>query len=86
ENALPLDVVRRKVKMAGSATGGDNRRQATDTPIMPDHAIPAPLLTDRLRTHAGELLRLAAPVIVSRAGLVVMMAVDTAIVGRYSAQ
>lgn len=76
--------------MAGSASGADNRRhnrtRATDTPIMPDHAIPTPLLADRLRTHAGELLRLATPVIISRAGLVVMMAVDTAIVGRYSAQ
>ncbi|MFD1624485.1 MATE family efflux transporter [Azospirillum griseum] len=40
----------------------------------------------RLRTHVAELLRLAAPVIVSRAGLMVMMAVDTAIVARYSAQ
>ncbi|MCG5240871.1 MATE family efflux transporter [Azospirillum doebereinerae] len=42
--------------------------------------------SDRLRAHVGELLRLAAPVIVSRAGLMVMMAVDTAIVGRYAAQ
>lgn len=41
---------------------------------------------NRLRFHVGELLRLAAPVIVSRAGLMVMMAVDTAIVGRYAAQ
>ncbi len=40
----------------------------------------------RLRVHVGELLRLAAPVIVSRAGLMVMMAVDTAIVGRFAAQ
>lgn len=47
---------------------------------------PAPRIADRLRAHVGELLRLATPVIVSRAGLVVMMAVDTAIVGRYSAQ
>ncbi|RJF84885.1 MATE family efflux transporter [Azospirillum cavernae] len=48
----------------------------------------APLLStaERLRAHVGELLRLAAPVIVSRAGLMVMMAVDTAIVARYSAQ
>lgn len=42
--------------------------------------------SDRLRGHVGDLLRLAAPVIVSRAGLMVMMAVDTAIVGRYAAQ
>ncbi|HEY0835374.1 MAG TPA: MATE family efflux transporter [Azospirillum sp.] len=42
-------------------------------------------LSGRVRTHVAELLRLAAPVIVSRAGLMVMMAVDTAIVGRFSA-
>lgn len=46
----------------------------------------SPTLTGRLRGHTAELLRLAAPVIVSRAGLMVMMAVDTAIVGRFSAQ
>ncbi|WP_084536397.1 MATE family efflux transporter [Azospirillum halopraeferens] len=39
-----------------------------------------------LRTHVVETVRLAAPVIVSRAGLMVMLAVDTAIVGRYGAQ
>lgn len=43
-------------------------------------------LTGRLRGHTAELVRLAAPVIVSRAGLMVMMAVDTAIVGRFSAE
>ncbi|PWC55538.1 MATE family efflux transporter [Azospirillum sp. TSO22-1] len=43
-------------------------------------------LTGRLRGHTAELLRLAGPVIVSRAGLMVMMAVDTAIVGRFSAE
>lgn len=49
--------------------------------------LPAPEpLRARLAAHIGELLRLAAPVIVSRAGLMVMMAVDTAIVGRFSAQ
>jgi len=42
-------------------------------------------LSGRVRAHVVELLRLAAPVIVSRAGLMVMMAVDTAIVGRFSA-
>ncbi len=45
-----------------------------------------PSTAERLRAHVGELLRLAAPVIVSRAGMMVMMAVDTAIVARYSAQ
>jgi len=48
--------------------------------------LPTPTMAGRLRSHVGELLRLAAPVIVSRAGLMVMMAVDTAIVGRYGAQ
>lgn len=46
----------------------------------------SPALPGRLRRHAAELVRLAAPVIVSRAGLMVMMAVDTAIVGRFGAQ
>jgi putative efflux protein, MATE family len=55
-------------------------------PIMTETTIPALRLAERLRAHVGELLRLAAPVIVARAGLLVMMAVDTAIVGRYSAQ
>ncbi|WP_448206542.1 MATE family efflux transporter [Azospirillum sp. sgz302134] len=53
---------------------------------MTETALPSPSSADRLRAHAGELLRLATPVIVSRAGLIVMMAVDTAIVGRFSAQ
>ena len=38
----------------------------------------------RLRQHIVELLRLAAPVIVARAGLMVMSAVDILIVARYS--
>ncbi len=53
---------------------------------MTESVLPAHRIADRLRAHVGELMRLAAPVIVSRAGLMVMMAVDTAIVGRYSAQ
>lgn len=52
----------------------------------PNAALAPAHLADRIRAHLGELLRLAAPVIVSRAGLMVMMAVDTAIVGRYSAR
>lgn len=53
---------------------------------MTDTICAEPRLGRRLRGHVGELARLAAPVIVSRAGLMVMMAVDTAIVGRYAAQ
>ncbi|MBP2315996.1 MATE family efflux transporter [Azospirillum soli] len=53
---------------------------------MTESTLPASRIADRLRAHVGELLRLATPVIISRAGLVVMMAVDTAIVGRFSAQ
>ncbi|MGQ9370392.1 MATE family efflux transporter [Azospirillum sp. ST 5-10] len=44
-----------------------------------------PVRSPTVWTHAAETARLAAPVIVSRTGLVVMMAVDTAIVGRYGA-
>lgn len=43
-------------------------------------------LSRRVATHVAELLRLAVPVIVARTGLMVMMAVDTAIVGRFSAE
>ncbi len=46
----------------------------------------AQTLPQRLRGHVVELVHLAAPTIVSRTGLMVMMAVDTAIVGRFSAQ
>ena len=53
---------------------------------MTAETLAGPTLPERLRGHTAELLRLAAPVIVSRAGLMVMMAVDTAIVGRFSAQ
>lgn len=49
-------------------------------------ALPAPSLIDHVRVHVAELVRLAAPVIVSRVGLMVMMAVDAAIVGRYGAR
>lgn len=40
----------------------------------------------RVREHVGELLRLAAPVCVSRTGLMVMTTVDAAVVGRYGAE
>lgn len=47
--------------------------------------IDAPALPRRLRAHAGELLRLASPTIVSRLGLMTLAAVDTAMVGRFDA-
>src|SRR5688572_32499691 len=37
----------------------------------------------RVRRHVYELLRLALPVIVARAGLILMALVDTLFVGRY---
>src|SRR3546814_5907854 len=40
-------------------------------------------LLARLRRHISELLRLAGPVVVARAGLLVMAIVDTIFVGRY---
>lgn len=43
-------------------------------------------LVVRLRRHVSELLRLAGPVIVARAGVLSMAMVDTIMVGRYSAQ
>lgn len=46
---------------------------------------PAASLPARLRRHATSLIRLAVPVMVARAGLLVMAAVDTAMVGHYSA-
>lgn len=46
---------------------------------------PAAGLSARLRHHVTSLIRLAVPVMVARAGLLVMAAVDTAMVGHYSA-
>ena len=40
----------------------------------------------RLRRHLSELIRLAAPVIVTRAGLLIMSVVDAAMLGRASAE
>ena len=37
-------------------------------------------------THAADLMRLAAPVVVARSGLMLLMLADTVMVGRYSAQ
>jgi len=42
-------------------------------------------LAIRLRRHVADLLRLSAPVVVARAGIMVMAFVDTAMVGRLSA-
>lgn len=39
----------------------------------------------RLRSHVADLLRLAVPVVVARAGVMVMALVDTIMVGRYAA-
>ena len=50
---------------------------------MSSQTLPLVSTVDRVRAHVGELLRLATPTIISRAGLMVMAAVDTAIVGRY---
>jgi MATE family multidrug resistance protein len=46
----------------------------------------AELLPDRIRRHVSDLVRLAIPVIIARAGIIVMALTDTLIVGRYSAQ
>lgn len=43
-------------------------------------------LRARLRRHVHELLRLAAPVVVARAGLLLMALVDTIFVGRYGSE
>ncbi len=48
------------------------------------HAPESP--SHRIRRHVGELVRLAVPVIIARAGIIVMALTDTLIVGRYSAQ
>lgn len=43
-------------------------------------------LVTRLRRHLSELLRLAGPVIIARAGVLTMAMVDTIMVGRFSAE
>ena len=42
-------------------------------------------LATRLRRHVSELLRLSVPIIVSRSGLVILITVDTIMVGHFSA-
>lgn len=46
----------------------------------------AETLPHRIRRHVRDLFRLAVPVIIARAGIIVMALTDTLIVGRYSAQ
>ena len=43
-------------------------------------------VSGRIRRHVDELVRLAGPTVVSRAGVMVMALVDTVMLGRYSAQ
>lgn len=43
-------------------------------------------LASRVKRHVGELVRLAAPVVGSRAGILVLIAVDLAFLGRTSAE
>lgn len=40
----------------------------------------------RIRRHLGELVRLAAPVVVARTGILTMVLVDTIMVGRYATE
>ncbi len=40
-------------------------------------------LVARIQRHSSELIRLAVPIVVSRAGILIMATVDTAMVGRY---
>ena len=40
-------------------------------------------LVARIQRHSSELIRLAVPIVVSRAGILVMATADTAMVGRY---
>lgn len=49
-------------------------------------SLPAEGLAPKIRRHVGELVRLSIPVIIARAGIIVMALTDTLIVGRYSAQ
>lgn len=46
----------------------------------------AEILSHRIRRHVSELFRLAIPVIIARAGIMVMALTDTLMVGRFGAQ
>ena len=52
---------------------------------MADPAYPPQTRVQRARRHLGELMRLALPVIASRAGLLLLAAVDTAMLGHVGA-
>lgn len=51
-------------------------------PVAPDES----WLAARLRRHASELVRLAAPIVASRTGFLLLVMADTVMVGRYSPQ
>ncbi|MEM1382477.1 MAG: MATE family efflux transporter [Pseudomonadota bacterium] len=56
----------------------------TETDRVRGPALPAERFGPRLARHLGELLRLAWPVMLSRAGILVMAFTDIAMLGRYS--
>lgn len=79
---LVLDGAAGVVMMPGPQPSLSSRcRRAEPDPVITETERPA----RDVRVHAAELLTLAAPVIVSRTGLMIMTTVDAAIVGRYSA-
>ena len=51
----------------------------------PKHSEDADWLRQRLRRHVTEMLRLAPGIVLARSGIVIMILVDTIIVGRHSA-
>ena len=51
----------------------------------PKHSEDANWLRQRLRRHVTEMLRLAPAIVLARSGIVIMILVDTIIVGRHSA-
>jgi len=51
----------------------------------PKHSEDADWLRQRLRRHVTEMLRLAPAIVLARSGIVIMILVDTIIVGRHSA-
>ena len=53
-----------------------------ETPDIPDRV----WLVARLKRHVSELVRLAVPTAVARAGLLIMVLVDTVMVGRYATE
>ncbi|MDE1146313.1 MAG: MATE family efflux transporter [Azospirillaceae bacterium] len=59
--------------------------EETPGPGLPPDAPPAALLA-RVLVHAGDLVVLAAPLMLTRMGQLLMQTADTAMVGRYSAE